>query len=88
MEKIGAALSMLAFAPSKSGWYWPCAPIVTVQLPESGGKKGNSNGGAGNVNAVCPDAAIGKAAMAQHAARNETETVRRTALTAEKRRKA
>ena len=75
---------MPAFAPSKSGWYLPSAPIETVQLPDSGGRKGSSIGGAGNVNAVCPDAAIGKAATAQHAERNETETARRTVLTAEK----
>src|SRR5882757_8217430 len=49
MEKIGAGLSMLRLAPSKSGVEAPSAPTMTVQVPDSGGRTGNSKGGAGNV---------------------------------------
>jgi len=52
MEKIGTGLSMLRFAPSKSGLYSPPMPTMTVQLPDTDGTMGNSKGGAGNVNAV------------------------------------
>src|ERR1700730_10654977 len=49
MEKIGAGLSMLRLAPSKSGVEAPSAPTMTVQVPDTGGRTGNSKGGAGNV---------------------------------------
>src|SRR5882672_4295725 len=61
---------------------------MTVQLPETDGRRGNSKGGAGNVNAVCADAGSGKAAMAPNAASNGAEKAPRTVLTAEERRKA
>ena len=49
MEKIGTGLSMLRLAPSKSGVYAPPTPTMTVQVPDTGGRMGNSNSGAGNV---------------------------------------
>jgi hypothetical protein len=41
MEKIGIGLNKLWFAPSKSGLYRPSAPIMTVQLPDTGGSNGS-----------------------------------------------
>src|ERR1700676_1822634 len=86
MEKIGTGLSMLCLEPSKSGLYSPPAPTMTVQLPDTDGTTGNSNGGAGNVNAVWADARCGKAATAPNAASNGAEKVRRAVLPAEERR--
>ncbi len=49
MEKIGTGLSMLRLAPSKSGLYSPPTPTMTVQVPDTGGRTGNSKAGAGSV---------------------------------------
>src|SRR5437762_13932787 len=68
MEKIGTGLNKLWFAPAKSGLYWPSAPIMTVQLPDTGGSSGSSKGGAGKVNAVWADARSKTAAVALRAA--------------------
>src|SRR5436190_8174841 len=76
MEKIGTGLNKLWFAPAKSGLYWPSAPIMTVQLPDTGGSNGSSKGGAGKVNAVWADAPSKTAAVALRAASVAAKKVR------------
>src|SRR5882762_6619404 len=76
MEKIGTGLNMLRLAPSKSGLYSPPTPTMTVQLPETDGRRGNSKGGAGNVNAVWADAESKTAPMVPSAVSNAAKSVR------------
>ena len=53
IEMIGTGLNMLLFDPSNFGAYSPPTPTMTFHVPEAGGTKGSSNGGAGSVNAGC-----------------------------------
>ena len=68
-------MSFPFFDPTKSGVYSPPMPTMTVQLPEGEGSIGTSNGGAGNVNAVCADADCGIAMIAPNAARKAVSKV-------------
>jgi hypothetical protein len=85
MEKIGVALNKLRFAPSKSGLYRPSAPIMTVQLPDTGGSSGSSKGGAGKVNAVWADARSKTATVALRAASVAAKRVRCAPLVGKRR---
>src|ERR1700738_3705872 len=88
MEKIGTGLNVYRLAPSKSGLYSPPAPTMTVQLPDTGGRKGNSKGGAGNVIAVWAATGPGKAAIAPAAASNRPERAWRATLAIQERKQA
>ena len=53
----------------------PSAPIITVQPPDTGGRKGSSRGGAGKLNAVCADARSQTTAIALDAASNAAKKI-------------
>jgi hypothetical protein len=59
---------------------------MTVQLPDTDGTMGNSNGGAGNVNAVWADADVEAAPMAPSTANKRPNNLLRATPYLDKRR--